>query len=152
MNKLIVGKFLSDLVGTHDLSDFVTEVQNVSPTSPILYRGAVVCRKADGTMTLAGAEATGSDEVFGIVLDPVIDPSSGGATASVSRSGVYDVTQLLVDDSASLRDYADRLRERGIFLEKLEIMPTGGGSGGTGGTSWDGGATSWNGGSTKWDT
>jgi len=27
-----------------------------------------------------------------------------------------------VDDSASLRDYGDRLRERGIFLEKLEMV------------------------------
>jgi hypothetical protein len=155
MENVIVGKFLSDLIGAHDLSDFVTEVQNVSATSPILYRGAVVCRKADHTVTLAGAEGTGADDVFGIVLDPVIDPLSGGATASVGRSGVYDATQLLVDDSASLADFADRLRERGIFLEKLEmvgIISGGGGSGGTGGTVWDGGSSTWNAGGTIWDT
>jgi hypothetical protein len=115
-------KFLSDIIGAHDLSDFVMEVQNVSPTSPILLRGAVVCRKADNTVTLAGAEGTGPDDVFGIVLEPAIDPSSGDATASLARSGVYDATQLLVDDSVSLRDFADRLRERGIFLEKLEMV------------------------------
>jgi hypothetical protein len=44
------------------------------------------------------------------------------ATASVARSGVYDATQLLLDESVSLRDFADRLRERGIFLEKLEMV------------------------------
>lgn len=38
--------------------------------------------------------------MFGIVPEPGIDPSSGTATASVARSGVYDATQLLVDDSA----------------------------------------------------
>ena len=42
----------------------------------------------------------------------------GTATASVARSGVYDATQLLVDPSATLADFADRLRERGIFLEQ----------------------------------
>jgi hypothetical protein len=68
------------------------------------------------------SEGTGPDEVFGIVLEPGIDPNGGYATASVARSGVYDATQVLVDDSASLRDYADRLRERGIFLEKLEML------------------------------
>jgi hypothetical protein len=69
-------------------------------------------------------QGTTADDVFGIVLEPWIDdPSSGGATASVARSGVYDAQQLLVDDSASLRDFADRLRERGIFLEKLELVP-----------------------------
>ena len=62
------------------------------------------------------------DDVFGIVLDPGIDPSPGTATASVARSGVYDATQLLVDSSVTLADFADRLRERGIFLEKLEMV------------------------------
>jgi len=71
---------------------------------------------------MAGAEGTGPDDVFGIALEPGIDPVSGYAIASVARSGVYDATQLLVDDSASLRDYGDRLRERGIFLEKLEMV------------------------------
>jgi hypothetical protein len=60
--------------------------------------------------------------VFGIVLDPGIDPSPGTATASVARSGVYDATQLLVDSSVTMADFADRLRERGIFLEKLEMV------------------------------
>jgi hypothetical protein len=82
----------------------------------------VVCRKADGTVTLAGAEGSGPDDVFGIVLEPGIDPTGGYATASVARSGVYDATQLLVDDFASLAEFADRLRERGIFLEKLEMI------------------------------
>jgi|SRR6516162_1349236 len=122
MRNILSGKWLSDIIGAHDLSDFVLEVQNVSASSPPLLRGAVVCRKADGTVTLAGAEWPGPDEVFGIVLEPGIDPNGGYATASVARSGVYDATRLLVDDSASLRDYGDRLRERGIFLEKLEMV------------------------------
>jgi glycine/D-amino acid oxidase-like deaminating enzyme len=79
----------------------------------------------------------------------VIDPTGGGAVASVARSGVYDATQLRVDPSATLRDFADRLRERGIFLEKLPIR---GGSGGTGGTVWDGGSSTWDAGGTTWDT
>jgi len=54
---------VSDIIGAHDLSDFVMEVQNVSPTSPVLYRGSVACRKADGTVTLAGAEGSGPDDV-----------------------------------------------------------------------------------------
>jgi hypothetical protein len=87
-----------------------------------LLRGAVVFRKGDNTVTLAGAEGTGPDDVFGIVLDPGIDPSPGTATAGVARSGVYDATQLLVDSSVTLADFADRLRERGIFLEKLEMV------------------------------
>jgi hypothetical protein len=120
---LLSGKYLSDIIGAHDLSDFVMQVYNVSADSPVLVRGAVVSRKADGTMTLAGAEGTGPDDVFGIVLEVVIDPEGGMATASVARSGVYDATQLLVDDSVSLRDFADRLRERRIFLEKLEMVP-----------------------------
>ena len=116
------GKWLSDIIGAADLSDFVMEMQNVSADSPLLLRGAVVCRLADGSMTLAGSQGTTPDDVFGIVLEPGIDPSSGGATASVARSGVYDATQLLVDDSVTLAEFADRLRERGIFLEKLEMV------------------------------
>ena len=81
-----------------------------------------MCRKDDGTMTLAGAEETEPDEVFGIVLDLAIDPSAGTQTASVARSGVYDATQLTVDPGAQLADFADRLREIGIFLEKLEMV------------------------------
>jgi hypothetical protein len=68
------------------------------------------------------SEGTGPDEVFGIVLEPGIDPNGGYATVSVARSGVYDATQLVVDDSVELKDFADRLRERGIFLEKLELV------------------------------
>jgi hypothetical protein len=73
-------------------------------------------------MTLAGAEGTGSDDVFGIALDFAIDPSTVYATASVARSGVYDATQLVVDPGVELKDFADVLRERGIFLEKLEMV------------------------------
>jgi hypothetical protein len=40
----------------------------------------------------------------------------------VARSGVYDAVQLTVDPGVQLRDFADRLRERGIFLEKLEMV------------------------------
>jgi hypothetical protein len=119
---ILSGKYLSDIIGAHDLSDFVMEVQLVSASSHVLVRGAVVCRKADGTVTLAGAEGTGPDDVFGIVLNFGTDPSSGGATASVARSGVYDAVQLTVDPGVELRDFADRLRERGIFLEKLEMV------------------------------
>ena len=60
--------------------------------------------------------------MFGIVLEPGIDPNGGYATASVARSGVYDATQLLVDESASLADFADRLRERGIFLKSCRWL------------------------------
>jgi hypothetical protein len=150
MRNILLGKWLSDIIGAHDLSDFVMEVQNVSASSPPLLRGAVVCRKADGTVTLAGAEGTGPNDVFGISLELEIDPMGGGATASVARSGVYDGTQLRVDPSATLRDFADRLREKGIFLEKLELVRTGG-NGGTGGTTWDSSASIWNGGASKWD-
>jgi hypothetical protein len=118
---ILSGKYLSDIIGAHDLSDFVMQVYALSPTSPDLYRGSVVCRKADGSMTLAGAEGTGTDDVFGITLEPVIVPRGGGV-ASVARSGVYDATQLLVDPSATLADFAHKLRERGIFLEKLEMV------------------------------
>src|SRR6516164_4876942 len=106
---ILSGKYLSDIVGAHDLSDFVMQVYNVSADSPVLVRGAFVCRKDDGTMTLAGAEETEPDEVFGIVLDLAIDPSAGTQTASVARSGVYDATQLTVDPGAQLADFADRL-------------------------------------------
>jgi hypothetical protein len=34
MRNILSGKWLSDIIGAHDLSDFVMEVQNVSPTSP----------------------------------------------------------------------------------------------------------------------
>jgi len=81
------GKYLSDLIGAHDLSDFVVEVQNVSATSPVLNTGSVVCRKSDGKVTLPGAEASTPADVFGIVLENQIDPTSGTATASVARSG-----------------------------------------------------------------
>jgi len=119
---ILSGKYLSDIIGAHDLSDFVMQVYNVSAGSPVLVRGAVVCRKADGTVTLAGAEGSGPDDVFGIALNLVIDPDAGYATTSVARSGVYDATQLVVDESVELQDFADRLRERGIFLEKLEMV------------------------------
>ena len=124
---ILSGKYLSDIIGAHDLSDFVMEVQLVSASSHVLVRGAVVCRKADGTVTLAGAEGTGPDDVFGIVLNFGTDPSSGGATASVARSGVYDAVQLTVDPGVELRDFADRLRKKGSFWRNwrwLESFPS----------------------------
>lgn len=118
------GKFVSDLIGAHDISDFITEVVLVSPLSPVLSRGAVVCKKTDGTVTLAGAEATLPAEAYGIVLDNHIDPAvSGGARASIARSGVFDATQLMVDATVQLRNFADQLRVVGIFLEKLPLVP-----------------------------
>lgn len=36
-------KYLGELLGAADLSDFVTQVETVSPTSPALLRGDVVC-------------------------------------------------------------------------------------------------------------
>jgi hypothetical protein len=119
---ILQGRSLSDLVGAADLSDFVMEVRNVSGGSPLFVRGAVVCRKDDQTVTLAGAEGTGPDEVFGIVLNFMVNPEGGFATASVGRSGVYDATQLVVDPRTDLSAFADRLRERGIFLEKLPML------------------------------
>jgi hypothetical protein len=35
---------------------------------------------------------------------------------------VYDAVQLVVDPSVELKDFADRLREIGIFLEKLPMV------------------------------
>jgi hypothetical protein len=42
------GKLLGDILAAHDISDFVMQVESVSPASPMLGRGAVVCRLANG--------------------------------------------------------------------------------------------------------
>jgi len=91
------GKFLSDLLGAHDISDFVLEVVGLSATSPQLERGDVVCRMADGTMTLAGSQGTLPADVCGIVLDYAVVPGSAvnpvePPNFSVARSGVFDAT------------------------------------------------------------
>lgn len=120
------GKPLSDIIGAHDLSDFVLQVENVSPLSPILDRGSVVCRLPNGQMTLAGTQATGVEDVYGVVLDFQVDPTRDApaiTTCSVARSGVFNAEQLIVNNDANLKDYEDRLREIGIFLEKLELLP-----------------------------
>ena len=120
------GKPLSDLIGAHDLSDFVLQVEFVSPLSPILDRGSVVCRLANGQMTLAGTQATGPDEVYGIVVDFQVDPTKDApnlTTCSVARSGVYNAEALIVNNTEHLKDYEDQLRSIGIFLEKLELLP-----------------------------
>jgi hypothetical protein len=119
------GPFLSDLLGAHDLSDFVTGVVGVSPTSPPLQRGDVVCKVGAGEVTLAGAELSTADTVYGIILDVVVDPTKPNPTASVARSGVYDATALRVDASTNLAAFADQLRVIGIFLEKLALVSTG---------------------------
>jgi hypothetical protein len=119
------GMLLSELLGAHDISDFVTEVVPVSPTSPRLQRGDVVCKVGAGEVTLAGAESSVAATVYGIVLDPVIDPTQPNPTASVARSGVYDATMLRVDASTTLAVFAEQLRVIGIFLEKLPLVSTG---------------------------
>lgn len=93
------------------------DVQNVSIGSPFLRRGSLVCRLPNNTVTLAGAEGTGPDSVFGIVLDYAMDANAGLAV-SVARSGVYDATQLIVDPSVSLEQFEDQLRIKGIFLQR----------------------------------
>jgi hypothetical protein len=115
-------KFLSDLLGAHDLSDFVTEVLGLSPTSPALQRGDVVCKLASGDVTLAGAELSTPVTVYGIVLDFAVDPTAPNPIASVARGGVYDATALRVDASTNLAAFADQLRVIGIFLEKLPLV------------------------------
>jgi hypothetical protein len=80
---------LSNLIGADDIGGLVVEVEPVSATSPALVRGAIVCKKADQTVTLAGAEGTLAANVFGIVLDVRVDPTQPNATCSVSRSGVF---------------------------------------------------------------
>ena len=115
------GKFLSDLIGAHSISDFITEVRQVSPSSPALVRGSVVCKLADGTMTLAGSQATTPDTVYGIVLEHFVDPTAPDAFASIGRSGVYNATQLVVDAGKDLNDFEEKLRNKGIFLEQLSL-------------------------------
>jgi hypothetical protein len=60
------GKYLSDLVGAHDLSDFVLEVCGVSETCPAtLERGDILAKTINGNMTLVGAEGTTAQECYG---------------------------------------------------------------------------------------
>ncbi len=113
------GKLLGDILAAHDIGDFVMQVESVSPASPMLERGAVVCRLANGFVTLAGAEATTPADVWGVVLDYQIDPAAPESTASVARSGVFDATQLVVDAGQNLAEYEIRMRDRGLFIEKL---------------------------------
>jgi hypothetical protein len=111
---------LSNLLGAHDVSDFVPEVVDVSPTSPALVRGAVVCKLASGKVTLAGAEASTAAQAYGIVLDASIDPTvQPTPTATVARSGVFNAVYLSVDPSVQLSAFADQLRLIGIFVEQL---------------------------------
>jgi hypothetical protein len=117
------GLTLGELLGAHDLSDFVSEVVGVSPTSPALQRGDVVCKLATGLVTLAGAELSTAADVYGIVLDPAVDPTVANAEATVARSGVYDATTLRVNAGSTLASFADQLRRVGIFLEKLALVP-----------------------------
>jgi len=117
------GIFLGDLLGAHDLSDFVLQVENVSPTAPELLRGDVLARKGDGTVTLAGAELSTVADVYGILLDPEVPAATAGATCSVARSGVFDAQMLRVDPSITLKACEVRLRELNIMLEKLELVP-----------------------------
>jgi len=121
------GKSLSDLIGAHQVGDFVTEVMLVSAASPILDRGSVVARKADGTVTLAGEEATTPAMVYGISLDFAVVPtpaSEGLSTCTVARSGVYSALSLIVGGNGDLRPYVDQLRLIGIFLEKVPLWVT----------------------------
>jgi hypothetical protein len=118
------GMWVSDLIGAHDRDDFVLEVRQVSPTSPVLDRGAVVCKLANGLMTLAGAEGTGVADVYGINVDYAVVPrpaTEGLAPAGIARNGVFKAPNLTVNLGSDLKDYETRLREIGIFLEQLEL-------------------------------
>jgi hypothetical protein len=117
------GLMLSELLGAHDLSDFVSEVVGVSPTSPALQRGDVVCKLANGLVTLAGAELSTAAMVYGIVLEPSIDPTAANPFATVARSGVYDATVLRANAGTTIASLADDLRNKGILLEKLALVP-----------------------------
>ena len=118
------GKFLSDLLGAHDISDFVPEVVGVSPTSPPLERGDVVCMiAASQDITLAGSQGTKPADAYGILLDYAINPvTQPNVNATVARSGVFDATMLRVDASVTLAAFAPQLRSIGIFLEKLNLV------------------------------
>jgi hypothetical protein len=115
---------LSDLIGAADVSDFVTQVETVSADSLPIGRGAVVSRKEDGTVALAGAGDV--DSVYGIVLDTAVPSALNPEvqTCTVARSGVYDATSLTVAEGSSLADFEERLRELGIFLEKVALVPS----------------------------
>ena len=115
---------LSDLIGAHDVSDFVTEAMAVNPDSLPVTRGAVVCKGADGAVSLADDAET----VYGVVLDSSVPSALNPEiqTCSVARSGVFDATSLHVAEGSNLKDFEERLRELGIFLEKLPLVPPSG--------------------------
>ena len=48
-------------------------------------------------------------------------------TCSVARSGVFDATSLHVAEGSTLADFEERLRELGMYLEKLPLVPPGSG-------------------------
>jgi hypothetical protein len=113
------GKMLSEIIGAHDISDFVMQVENVSPGSPMLNRGAIVCKGTDGFVTLAGSQGSGPNDVYGIVLDFMVDSSHPEATCSVARSGVFNAPALELEAGQNIYDYEVALRVKGIFLEKI---------------------------------
>jgi hypothetical protein len=118
------GRYLSDLLGAHDLSDFVPEVVGISASQTVpLERGSVVCMLADGVV-LAGSGGSTPAQVYGIVLDFTVptaaDPSI--TNCPVARSGVYDASMLKVDATVRLADFELELRSLGIFLEKLALV------------------------------
>lgn len=113
------GKLLSEIIGAHDISDFVLQVEVVSPTSPMLERGAIVARLANGMVTLGGAEGSLPADVWGIVLDFQVDSTTPEASVSCARSGVFDATQLVLDAGQNLNDWEVPMRDRGLFLEKI---------------------------------
>ena len=119
------GLFLSELLGAHDISDFVPEVVGISAAvTGLLERGDVVCMLADGVVLVGSAGSTPA-EVYGIVLD-FTAPTAAEPTirnCTVARSRVFDATMLRVDASTTLTAFAAQLRVIGIFLEKLQLTP-----------------------------
>jgi hypothetical protein len=119
------GLFLSELLGAHDISDFVPKVVGISAAvTGLLERGDVVCMMADGVV-LAGSAGSTPADVYGVVLD-FTAPTAAEPTirnCTVARSGVFDATMLTVDASTNLSAFAPQLRAIGIFLEKLVLSP-----------------------------
>jgi hypothetical protein len=122
MSTTFVNIPLSDLIGADDIGGLVTEVEPVSATSPALVRGAILCKKADGTVTLAGAETTLPAAAFGILLDPAVNPTlTPTPTCTVARSGVFNATALSCDPSTTIKTLEPALRDVGIFLEQAQL-------------------------------
>jgi hypothetical protein len=117
------GKFLSDLLGAHDISDFVAEVVTVSQGTD-LERGDVLAMTAAKQVTLVGMQGTTPDQCYGILLDYAWNAGSLPVdTVTVARSGVFDATQLRVGGTVTLAQCESQLRLIGIFLEKLALVP-----------------------------